>query len=291
MTFPFATRAPTSAEVEAIRLMLSTFRDGSGTERDGDGTTRPNWRQIERVFAELFTGEPAPENKGIFDVTVPSLDDPKLLYGLSIKSKQLPKRQFDRLSVDSRTYMEVANSPAKMFDALHANHGIGVQDFIDGRDPDVIGNCVLKTINEWHEEGKKQYERLHHARRIDLDHSVYICLSYRQWDDSAPRRFQIHSFSLQFPENIRWRYKGKALRGYDPKHPGEVIFDWYAQSGGQLKYYPRASDALFSSAPFVLEELQNIDLYERAHQYWEREWLAVQRELHPSLVRRNLKEG
>jgi hypothetical protein len=271
--------------------MLSTFRDGSGTEREPDGSTRPNWRQIERVFAELFTGGPPPENKGIFDVAAPSLDDPRLFYGLSIKSKQLPKRQFDRLAVDARTYMEIANSPAKLFDALDRHHCMNVEHIRAGKDPDVVGNCVLRTIKDWHEEGKVLFEREHRGAQLDLDHSVYICLSYRQWAEGEPRQYQIHSFSLQFPEDIEWEYAGRALRGYDPRHPGEVIFDWYAQSGGQLKYYPRASDALFSSPPFALENLDHVDLYERARRSWGPEWLAVQRQLHPSLVRRNLEEG
>jgi hypothetical protein len=33
------------------------------------------------------------------------------------------------------------------------------------------------------------------------------------------------------------------------------IFEWYGESGGQLKYYPRVQDALWKSKPFRLEPL------------------------------------
>ncbi|WP_293943389.1 hypothetical protein, partial [Sphingomonas sp.] len=220
--------------------MLSTYRDGSGTERDPDGFTRANWRQMERVVAELFTGEPPPESKSIFDVIAPSLETARLSYGLSIKSKQLSKRNFDGLSGGARTYMEIANSPAKMFDALERKHSLTIEDFRAGADPNVVGSCVLATVNEWHEEGKVLFERANKGHVLDLLHSIYLCLSYREWQDGRPRLFQFHAFPLVFPTDIEWEYRGKALKGYDPEAPNEVLFDWYAQSGGQLKYYPSA---------------------------------------------------
>lgn len=270
--------------------MLSTYRDGSGTERDAGGLTRPNWRQMERVFAELFTGEPPPENKAIFDVTAPSLKSKKISYGLSIKSKQLSKRNFDRLGDDARTYMEIANSPAKMFDALERKHKMTIEHFRAGKDPNVVGNCVLETVNDWHREGKSHFERRRPGHTLDLENSIYLCLSYREWEDDRPRLYQLHSFSLLFPEGIEWEYRGKALKGYDPQAPNEVLFDWYAQSGGQLKYYPRAASARFSSPVFTLEDAKNIDLFDKAASYWPDEWDAVEAGLHPSLLRRNLEE-
>lgn len=290
MTFPFATRAPNDAEVRAIQLMLSSYRDGSGTERDPNGTTRPNWRQMERVISELFTGKPPPESKSIFDVIAPSLEHARTYYGLSIKSKQLSKRKFDNLTSGARTYMEIANSPAKMFASLERKHGLTIEDFRAGASPEVVGNCVLETVREWHEDGKAIFERQNPGANLDLEHSIYLCLSYRAWENGAPRRYQLHSFSLEFPGHVEWRYQGKSLRGYDPDFPKEVLFDWYGESGGQLKYYPKATTAHHASSVFSLVDAQNIDLFEKAASYWPEEWNEVEAGLHPSLVRRNLEE-
>ena len=123
-----------------------------------------------------------------------------------------------------------------------------------------------------------------------MERSIYLCLSYREWENGTPRRYQLHSFSLEFPDNIEWRYRGKALKGYDPDFPGEVLFDWYAQSGGQLKYYPKATASLYASSVFTLIDAENIDLFEKAASYWPDEWDEVEANLHPSLVRRNLEE-
>ena len=61
MGLAFATRKPTADEVKLLRKMLSTYRDGSGTERESDGSTRPGWRQMERCLAELLGSEGAEE--------------------------------------------------------------------------------------------------------------------------------------------------------------------------------------------------------------------------------------
>lgn len=40
----FVSRNPSQAEENLLKAYLSTFRDGSGNEREADDTTRAGWR-------------------------------------------------------------------------------------------------------------------------------------------------------------------------------------------------------------------------------------------------------
>ena len=67
----------------------------------------------------------------------------------------------------------------------------------------------------------------------------------------------MHQFpiSMPNPSEIRWYYPeqaGNSIRGDDD---AGKLFEWYGQSGGQLKYYPKVSDALWQSDVFRLEPL------------------------------------
>ena len=96
----------------------------------------------------------------------------------------------------------------------------------------------------------------------------------------SQRIYQIHSFSLNFPKNIVWQFiTGKCLRGYDPDFPKEAIIDWYAFSGGQLKYYPRGSSAKFKTEPFNLILPKKVSIMEKAKIYFPKQWAVAQDKL------------
>lgn len=252
MALVYATRTATDNELELFRSMLSTFRDGSGNEREADGTTRAGWRQIERCVAELLQATGG-EDKGIFDVVGRDPTNPRQAYGYSVKSKQLEKRSFDALETNGRVYMEIANSPAKFWAELTAAHGVTEQDFRDMKYAQEIGNTLIEVVEKWHRLGKAAYEALYPGVTVDIANSCYFCLSYSRAENPDDRRYQIHIFPLEYPRNIVWRYKSSScLSGYDPLDPTCVLVDWYGVSGGQLKYYPRASTARFKSPPFSL---------------------------------------
>jgi hypothetical protein len=85
-----------------------------------------------------------------------------------------------------------------------------------------------------------------------------------------------HAFDLAFPPNIVWKYtSSRCLRGFDPSYPEETLFDFYLLSGGQLKYYPRASTARFSSEVFELAEPKRISALARASRMYPAAWLAA----------------
>lgn len=271
MSSPYSTRNATNDEVDLFRLLLSTYRDGSGAEAEADGSTRANWRQIERCVAELVKSETS-EDKNIFDVIAKDPDLETTYYGYSVKSKQLPTTQFEKLESVGRTYMEVANSPAKFWDAIEASIGIREVAFGKAEYANQIGDTLLSLVSKWHHDELSALSARVPGATLNLEASNYFCLSYSALDKtklSDSRKYQIHVFDLEFPNNIQWEYTSpKCLRGYDPAYPDESLFDWYGLSGGQLKYYPRASSARYKSPVFKLASPPQISLIDKVTDYF-----------------------
>lgn len=273
MSVPFATRNPDAGEVERLRLVLSTFRDGSGMVANGD-ETYPGWRDFERSVAAVLGGS-APEAKGVFDVTVPSTESAGVDYGFSIKSKALTaKGGLTNLATDGRVYMELANSPAKFLIEL-GKISFKEGDFTKKKRAQEVGEVVLRTVTKWHEESVSLHAKVFN-RILDLEASKFLVLSYCLPKGGRKSEYQWHSFSLKFPDGIVWKYPTKrCLRGYDPAHPKESLFDFYPLSGGQLKSYPRASNSDFSSPIFDLASPAKLSATLRAARMYPREWIAA----------------
>jgi hypothetical protein len=267
---PFLTRPPSGSELEQLRLVLSSFRDGGGQIQDNAGTL-PGWRDYERAIATVFRGW-APENKGVFDVFVGSSVNDTTDYGYSVKSKELSRAgAIEDLSTDGRVYMELSNSPAKLWAAVRAA-GPTEEDFRAGRHADIIGGALLAAVTSWHHEAAAAHLAAT-GRTLDLDRSAFLVISYSRRRPGRERDYQIHSFDLGFPPGIAWRYRSaKSLIGEDPAHPGECLFDWYPFSGGQLKYYPRASAARYASPRFQLSIPPATSLADRAAGYFPDDW-------------------
>lgn len=268
MGLVYATRDAKPEEILLFRSLLSIYRDGSGAEREKNGSTRANWRQIERCVADLVNST-TNEDKNIFDVSAPDESNNSKFYGYSVKSKQLSKNAFDNLSSDGRVYMEIANSPAKFWDDIEREHGLNEDAFRKKQEPQKIGNTIVQTVMKWHREGKQQFDSANNGNHLDLDGSNYFCLSYSQQDEPDEKEYQIHIFSLDYPENIVWKYtSAKCLRGYDPSDPKVALIDWYGVSGGQLKYYPKAKYARYASPVFKLHSPPHISAIEKAKIYF-----------------------
>jgi hypothetical protein len=270
MPVPFIDRAPTQAETEIFRLLMSCFCDGSGNLK-AEGCTLPDWRQLERVVAEALNGV-GPENKDVFDVVVQSPDHGGSDFGFSVKSKELSRvGAIGDLATTGRVYMELCNSPAKLWDPLKRK-GITEEDFRNQQNPEIVGQEVLNTVVSWKHQAANDWQRRHN-RTLDLNRSVYLTISYSKPRPDRPREYQFHSFDLPFPQRLSWYYiSDRCLRAEDPLYPGEVIFDWYGLSGGQLKYYPRATTARYSSSRFTLLNAQSVSLSRKAATLWPQEW-------------------
>ncbi|MBA3353012.1 MAG: hypothetical protein H0U23_11450 [Blastocatellia bacterium] len=267
----FVTRAPTEAEELRLALVLSTFCDGSGMNSAG---CLPGWRDVERTVAAVFNGRGS-ENKDVFDVAV-SPNGVAYDVGISVKCKNLPSSTaMTGIETTRRVYMELANSPAKFWKAL-GDAGLTEVDFKGQREPEKFGGSVLDTVYSWHVAAATAHVK-NTGRALDLEHSIYLTLSNGTRSKGTENVYQWHSFPLRFADDIHWEFRSpKSLRGLDPKHPSEVLFDWYPFSGGQLKYYPRASDAPFRSKQFTLQRPPAISLFEKAATYFPSEWAKAQ---------------
>ena len=235
----------TPKEVQRLRLLLSTYQDGSG---QNDAGRSPGWRDFERSVAATFSGV-ARESKSSFDVFVPH---PTLIdkhYGISCKMRGT----LNTTRSTGRVTVEVSNAAARFWQELAA-HGIDHQNI--RANPTQAGELVVNLVERWNDEIS-----LERGGTVDFGRSFYLVLSYTPITVKNPRStYQLHQFLpiLPDPTMLQWTCpvgsSGKLrLVGSDPA--GSVIFEWYGDSGGQLKFYPHEQDAIWRSAEFQLEPL------------------------------------
>ena len=66
----------------------------------------------------------------------------------------------------------------------------------------------------------------------------------------------------------------KAARHINGDDAGGRVFEWYGESGGQLKFYPKASSALWQSEAFRLEPLPDVEhgILAKVAAYFPKQW-------------------
>lgn len=262
MTVPFADRPPTDNEVERLRLILSTYQDGTGMMAVADGTTLPGWRDFERAVASAFNGI-AQESKAIYDVHIPEPEVADQYVGVSCKMR----RELNRIARDGRVTLELSNSAGKFWTRLGE---LGINQTNYKTRPKEVGGELLELVGSWHEVVGK-------GGNVDAERSFYLSLSW-----SRDARYQLHQFPIQLPDpgSLRWYFAGQAgglgrcLKGEDDTG---TIIEWYRESGGQLKYYPLARNAVWHSDVFTLEPLTpgEYGIAKKAEVYFPERWRAA----------------
>jgi len=226
--------------VVKLRLILSTFQDGSGMLNGG---RLPGWRDFERAVASVLQVE-ALESKYVFDVIVEKAGSYR---GVSCKMGNT----FDGIESKDRILLELSNSSKDFQDGLESR-GIPRDDW--KIKPQDAGNALLSILQDrYKEEGRSIGVEIDYAR------SCHLILSY----SLKLGLYQLFQFPLILPtaSGLIWSHhtstkstsKGH-LRGIDATS-GQKIFEWYADSGGQFKYWPSVSQAIWKSNPFHLEPL------------------------------------
>ncbi len=122
--------------------------------------------------------------------------------------------------------------------------------------PQEVGKILVDVVKQWHTSAAAGENTA-----VDLSKSCYLVLS---WNGTG--LYQLHQFALTLPnpEQLHWYFPTKTINGQEKiaRHingddmEGRV-FEWYSESGGQLKFYPKASSALWQSETFELEPLPN----------------------------------
>lgn len=239
MSYAFTGSIPTNSQIEKLRLILSTYQDGTGQLVFEPDKSLPGWRDFERSVALAFDGV-AQESKAIFDVLVPVSQGPEINYGISCKMRET-LRTVERTG---RVTVEVSNSSGKFWDTLRAK---GIDDY--DTDPETAGQLLLNLVEDWHDEvGIEQ------GGTVDVSKSFYLLL---QWHKRSSR-YQLFQYPTRLPgpKTLSWEVSGRRLIGRDEDG---VMIEWYGHSGGQLKYYPFADEAIWSSDIFQLEPLPEND--------------------------------
>lgn len=256
--------------VERIRLILSTYQDGTGMLAHKEGLTLPGWRDFERAVALALVGE-AQESKFIFDVLLPTCDS-NIKHGISCKMR----RELDRLDRDGRVTIEISNSAGKFWDYLNSQ-GINQSNYKEC--PVEVGRTLLNLIEQWHHSVS-----LDQGGLVDLSCSFYLVLSW-----SKKGWYQLHQFDLKMPDpdQINWYFptfgneSGVLARRLTGNDGTGALFEWYGESGGQLKYHPPAKNALWASERFQLEPLRKDAEYgilEKVAMYFPELWANACRE-------------
>ena len=268
---PFCSRLPTANEIERLRLILSTYQDGTGMLAAEDGRTLPGWRDFERSVSLAFDGI-ASESKDIFDVRLPDPWRTGLSFGVSCKMR----RELSRVGRDGRVTLELSNSARKFWDHLNSK---GLYQHNYKTHPRRVGQALIELVTQWHEAAS-----IESGGDVDLSKSLYLTLSW-----SADGWYQLHQFPLALPDpdSLQWAFptyvrkglvtEGNHLAGNDGLGN---IFEWYGESGGQLKYYPLTTSAAWESAKFRLEPLprdREHGIVHKAKTYFPRQWAALGR--------------
>lgn len=248
MSIPFVDRPPKSYELENLRLLLSTFQDGTGQNMK-QGKSTPGWRDLERSVAVITNGIPQ-ESKAVFDILIPGRRSTSPTYGLSCKMR----RELNRLGRVGSVTMELSNSLKKFWARLKS---LGITEADYKGHPTEVGIGVIELYKSWHNTVS-----IANGGKVDLAKSSYLVLSW-----SLAGEYQLHQFpilSLPDPRSLSWHF------GYSTNDAGEKtvqahingddatgrrVFEWYGESGGQLKYYPLATTASWTSKVFKLELL------------------------------------
>jgi hypothetical protein len=247
----FLTRQPTTAELSLLKKFLATYRDGTGGNREEDGSSRADSRQIERCFAELLYGRTT-ENKSFYDFVVEFNQDGGIaVRGASIKSKEIKKlRIYPQEIATMRAHLEISNSNAKDWALCH-EHGLSENDFREHRRAADFGEVILlrQQIDRKASEYSYLAQQAGANKWFVSNECIFISVLYSPIHNGE-RSFLVSSFSVLLPPPSQWVFSGRALVGKDAD--GGTLYEWYALSGSQFKYYPKLASRLNGTNLFTI---------------------------------------
>lgn len=248
---PFRDRGLTRDEFEALRLVLSTYRDGSGQNKTAAGSM-PGFRDFERGLASVIGGSAA-ENKGVFDVIrdVPG----ELGYGVSCKMAQFPP------PARQAAFVELSNAAAKF-----RAHLLGRQiNWVT--EPGLAGPAIIELITSWHQADAN-------SLGLDLQKSKYAVLSRsKDWSQFQLSAYPLDLYGFNPIGGIEWESTKSRIDGFvqiaDRRH---LLWQWYPNSGGQLKWWPPLAWADWVTPRFSLEKPPLVNPAETAAKYFPGLW-------------------
>lgn len=248
---PIRDRPLTDTELEALRLVLSTYRDGSGQNQTVQGSM-PGFRDFERGLASIIGGVAA-ENKGVFDVTRFAPNGKN--YGVSCKMAAFPSAYM------KAAFVELSNSAAKFREYLLERQINWVTE------PQLAGPAIIELVTKWHRLAAVEHD-------IDLDGSKYVILSRSSnWTEFQLSCYPLDLYGFNPIGDITWESTKTRIDGFvqigSRKHK---LWQWYPNSGGQLKWWPPLDWAEWVTPRFALEKPPAVRPTERAKEYFPDLW-------------------
>jgi len=169
--------------------------------------------------------------------------------------------------------MEISNSAGLFWDRL-GELGLTTSNYTE--EPEAVGQVLLRAIDDRHAAAD-----VSRGGSVLVDRSSYLVLS---WNGQG--RYQLHQFPLHLfrAEDLSWSFRppGAGQKRLDASRcllalDGHgVAVEWYGRSGGQLKYYPLARNAIWCSPVLELEpvpqEVVELGLVGRARSYFPNLW-------------------
>ena len=217
--------------------------------------------------SELFGAKP-PESKSYYDFAVEiNKGGGVVVSAASVKSKEIEKIRDFRDSKKGKTlraYLEIANASAKDW-KLCREMGLSEDDFRGHKFASKFGAAILKRQSDERAvaEAKIQKQRKPAAIRVvDANASVFLSVMYSPMDRDYQRDYLVSSYPIILPEPARWEFRSKALVGFD-EHDG-VLYEWYALSGSQFKYYPLIRSRKYGSKLFQLLKPAQESLHQKS---------------------------
>ncbi len=234
----------TPQQVERIRLLLSTYQDGTGQLKlKKHADTLPDWRQFERAVAVAMGGSNT-ESKAVFDVLMPADSSASPAFGISCKMRSELRAAQNKGIVT----VEVSNAAGEFWDELRAI-GINTTPQMAGREAEA-GKAVLELVSRWEANAKQ-------AHHLSLSASYFLVLLW----STTRLEFQLFQMALALPDpsTLTWTVRAGKKEPGSGCLVGSVgerrVIEWYGNSGGQLKYYPEVAEAFWHSEIFRLEPL------------------------------------
>lgn len=250
-SLPFRDRAMNPDELEALRLVLSTYRDSSGQNQTKIGSM-PGFRDFERGLASVIGGTAA-ENKGVFDVIRTVTPGPG--FGVSCKMARFAP------TAQEAAFVELSNAAAKF-----RAHLLGRQiNWVT--EPQLAGPAIIELVTSWHQADAD-------ALGLDLQASKYAILSRSSnWTEFQLSAYPLDLYGFNPIGDIEWTSTKRRVDGHvDIGGRKHLLWQWYPNSGGQLKWWPPLAWADWATSRFTLEEAPIVLPTARAKEYFPNLW-------------------
>lgn len=231
--------------------MLSTYRDGSGQNQTAAGSM-PGFRDFERGLASIIGGSAA-ENKGVFDVIRLVAGGPG--FGVSCKMAAFAP------AASEAAFVELSNAAAKF-----RAHLLGLQiNWVT--EPGLAGPAIIKLVTSWHEADAT-------TLGLDLHASKYAVLSRsRNWREFQLSTYPLDLYGFNPIGDIVWESTKSRIDGFvDIDGRRHRLWQWFPNSGGQLKWWPPLAWADWATNRFTLEEPPVVLPTARAREYFPDLW-------------------